>query len=158
MEMVFTWISPPPKPAFMSGVADLLTTTLSTRLLGIRLKSKFRLCTSVLGNMMPSNCATLYLSAAPRTTTFLLSVVLTPVILFKVSPMFLSGVALICSAEIPSVTVAAFFCLAYNPSTEAFLYELVTTTVFRLFESSLSTISKDVFWPDNTFTSVICLD
>ncbi|MNV73401.1 hypothetical protein D3C71_1665470 [compost metagenome] len=119
--MVWTWINPPPKPAVMSGVADLLTTMLSTRLLGMSVKSKFRLCTSVLGSMMPSNCATLYLSAAPRTTTFRLSVVLRPVILFKDSPMCLSGVALICSAEMPSVTEAAFFCLAYRPSTEAFL-------------------------------------
>ncbi len=83
--------------------------------------SKSRVCTSVLGSVTPSNCATLYRSAIPLTITLLLFTVLTPDIRFSTSPTFLSGSVLICCDEITELTSALVCCSFSIPLVEALL-------------------------------------
>ena len=124
---------PPAKFAFISGVAVLLTMMLSITDVGIRSKENIFRVGSVLGCVTPSSAVSFQRSPIPLTTTNLLSTVESPVILFIASPASLSGVLDICSAEIPSESSAAFFCLANSPLTVfCFLAaEIVTSFIIR---------------------------
>ena len=76
---------------------------------GIKSKEKVFLSGSVLVSKIPFSIAWLYLSASPLTIINLPSCMLVPGVRFNISPVFLSGLLRIASAEITEATVFVFF-------------------------------------------------